>query len=70
MCDECTRRSLAAIYRSGRRRPRDEAFSMPCRSDDRLTDLVIRSAPVTAKKPVARKRQSAKEPTSRRREVR
>jgi hypothetical protein len=70
MCDECMRRSLAAVYRTGRRRPRDEAFSVPCRADDRLTDLVIRSAPVTAKARPARKRRSVKRPISPRREVR
>lgn len=58
MCEECQRRNLAAVYRAGRRRTHEEAWSVPCRQDDRLTDLVIRSAPVikdTRSAPVRRK---------------
>jgi hypothetical protein len=66
MCEECQRRNLAAVYRAGRRRKRDEAWSMPCRQDDRLTDLVIRSAPVIDDARPVPARRKPKRPTPRR----
>jgi hypothetical protein len=70
MCKECQRRSLAAVYRTGRRRTREEIWSVPCRHDDRLTDLVIRSAPVTEEIPSAPIHRKSKRSTRSRREVR
>jgi hypothetical protein len=66
MCEECQRRDLAAIYRAGRRRKHDEAWSVPCRQDARLTDLVIRSAPVTKDARSAPARRKPRRPTLRR----
>jgi hypothetical protein len=68
MCEECQRRSLAAVYRAGRRRTNEEAWSMPCRQDDRLTDLVIRSAPVIKDARSAPRRKTKR--AARRKEVR
>jgi hypothetical protein len=66
MCEECQRRNLATVYRAGRRRKHEEAWSMPCRQDDRLTDLVIRSAPVTDDASSQRTRRKPKRPAPRR----